>query len=265
MRPLRDGKGLFHEEPDELASVVEAHGLKLIELGRQGRQYGVLPHLEEEAIARLRNVVGPLTASELEWKEQNWDYWREQWVKEAHYFLRNSMQGPDEATTAYSAAEVLARAAEMRWAMQAGNAEKAAALAMLVASWVFIGGVSVRLATSEPVAKKYRKTQRDRAKKERSAVKTDDGGFRKRDLVQDALKQAGEGAGTSDVWPHLWATLDRLHMSPNEVGAKQEREIYARDAKGNEVHFTFKGVQTMLRRIREGEAAKRGRPKKKPR
>lgn len=267
IRPIRDGAGLFHDEPDDLASTLEARGFKLIEPGRNGEQIGVLPYLEDEAIARLRHAIGPLGESEAEWKRENWDWWRCEWVRKAHHFVWESTQGPIDATAAYSAAEMLIRSSELRHAIEEGKAEKAGALAMLVASWVFIGGVSLRLAIAEPAAAKhgaYRKGQQAKAMKERSTIEADSAGFRKCDLVEQALKEAGSGARTPDVWPHLYALLESHGMEPQEAGAKDKREISAIDAAGKPVVFSFKGVQTMLRKLRADSAPKRGRPTKKP-
>ena len=263
IRSFRDGAGPFHDEPEDLASALEARGLKLIEKA-WGVPHGMLPYLEEEAIARLRHSVGPLCESEATYKRENWDWWRCEWVQEAHAFMLDTMEGPIGATTAYSAAEMLIRASELRYAIEQGHAEKAAALAMMVASWVFIGGVSLRLAASKPVATKHRKAQRDKAKNERATVQTDGAGVRKRDLVAQALGHAGPESGTADVWPHLLAVLEGHGMAPREAGAKDAREIHATDASARPVTFSFKGVQSMLRELRKGVAAKRGRPRKKP-
>ena len=273
IRPLRDGAGPFHDEPEDLASGIEARGLRLIEHSWHG-QHGVLPYLEEEAIARLRHELGPLGAGEAEWKRENWEWWRRLWMQRAHAFLLTTKEGPIDATPAYSAAEALMHAQNLRGAIECGEAEKAAALAMLVASWVFIGGVSVRLAAAEPVAAKHRKAQRAKAKLGRATIQADEGGMRKRDLVAEALGDAGADAGTADVWPHLFAVLDAHGMEPQEAGAKDTREISVqswrkRSGAKNQpepkiVTFTFKGVQTMLRELRQGPAVKRGRPKKKP-
>ena len=267
IRPLRDAHGPFHEEPDDLAAALEARGLRLIEPSGRFAPSGVLPHLEEEAIARLRGAVGPLSESEAEWKREGWDWWRSRWVNEAHYFLRHAGQGPANATPAYSAAEMLVRAASLRGAIADGDAEKAAALAMLVASWVFVGGVSIRLALAEPAAAKhgaYRKTQRAKALRERTTVRTDEGGVRKRDLVAEALRAAGPEAGTAEVWEHLFAVLEGRGMRPVEHGAKAERVMTASDSEGDSLRFSFKAVQTMLRMLRPNAAPPRGRPRKKP-
>lgn len=263
IRPMRDGAGPFHDEPEDLASTLEARGLKLIEHA-WGASHGVLPYLEEEAIARLRHELGPLGDDEAAWKRANWDWWRRLWFQRAHAFMQSTTQGPINATPAYSAAEMLIRAWDLRHAIERGEAEKAAALAMLVASWVFIGGVSMRLAAAEPVAAKHLKAQRAKAKMERATVQADRGGMRKRDLVAQALGHAGAEAGTADVWPHLFAVLDAHGMEPQESGAKDTREFHAADANARPVTFTFKGVQTMLRELRKAPAAKRGRPRKKP-
>lgn len=150
VRPLRDAKGLFHEEPEDLASSIEARGLRLIE-DAHGREFGILPYLEEEAIARLRGAG--VFAVDQSLKREDPDLWRCRWVAEAEYFMRHSMQGPIDATVAYAAAEALVRASQLRQAIEDGQAEKAAALAMLVASWISIGGVSIRLAKAEPLSR----------------------------------------------------------------------------------------------------------------
>lgn len=151
IRPLRDAKGLFHEEPDDLASSIEARGLRLIEDDGRGSHFGILPYLEEEAVARLRGAGVFIVDDGL--KREDPVLWRCRWVAEAEYFLRNSMQGPIDATVAYAAAEALTRASQLRQAIADGQAEKAAALAMLVASWISIGGVSIRLAKAEPLSR----------------------------------------------------------------------------------------------------------------
>lgn len=261
LQPLRDGAGLFHEEPDELALVLESRGLRLIEPGRGGSPIGVLPFLEEEAIARLRHEVGKLVEDEPAVKAADWDHWRRMWVQEAHYFMRNAMQGPLEATVAYSAAEILVRAGELRGAIEGGEAERAAALAMLVASWVFTGGVSIRLALSEPVAQRHRQKQREKGQKERFAIKADSGKSKKSDFVKRAFKAAGQvDCGTAELWPHLFSLLDSEGLRPTEEGAKSERSILLADGK---TRFTFKGVQRMLAELRSAPV-KRGRPRKKP-
>ena len=149
-RPLRDAKGLFHEEPEDLASSIEARGLRLIE-DAHGHEFGIVPYLEEEAIARLRGA-GVFAVDE-SLKREDPGLWRCRWVAEAEYFMRHSMQGPIDATVAYAAAEALVRASQLRQAIEDGQAEKAAALAMLVASWISVGGVSIRLAKAEPLAR----------------------------------------------------------------------------------------------------------------
>lgn len=263
IRPIRDGAGLFHEEPEDLASGIEAHGLKLIEHGRRGVPMGVLPYLEEEAIARLRHAVGPLGESEAAWKRENWEWWRQQWVQVAHSFLGTSKQGPIDATRAWCAAEILTRTSELRHAIDAGQAEKAAALGMVVASWVSMGGVSVRLSSAEPLATRHRAAQRAKAEKDRTTVQTDGEKLRKRDLVKQALSAAGGAAGTGEVWGHLVGVLERIGLSPVESGCKDGRELRAVDGDGKLVRFTFKGVQTMLRTLRTADApSKRGRPRK---
>jgi hypothetical protein len=269
MRPIRDAAGLFHDEPNDLASAVDSRGLRLIEAGRTGVPIGVLPYLEEEAIARLRHVVGPLSESEAEWKRGDWDLWRRMWSQEAHRFIGNSGQGPIDATPAYSAAEVVIHAAELRQAIEGGKAERAAALAMLVASWVFVGGVSVRLAVAGPAAKRdgaYRKKQRTKAQEPRTTVQVDSGRLRKCDLVGQALNAAANSAaGTADVWGHLFSTLEAHGMQPVESGAKDQRKMQAKDAEGKPIGFTFRGVQTMLAKLRADRTPPlKGRPKKKP-
>ena len=268
IRPIKDGPGLFHDEPDDLASTVEARGLRLIERGRSGEQIGVLPYLEEEAIARLRHAMLPLgDGEEAGWRREGPEKWRMKWVLEAQYFMRHSKQGPINATAAYCAGEMLIRASELRHAIKDRNAERAAALAMLVASWVFSGGSSVRLSIALPAAAKhgaYRKKQQAKAMRTRATIQADGEGVRKRDLVDQALKVAGDNAGTPDVWPHLYAVLDSHGMEPRESGAKDTRKIHAIDAAGRPVIFTFKGVQDMLRKLRTCEGPTRGRPKKKP-
>lgn len=149
-RPLRDAKGLFHDEPDDLASAIESRDLCLIEAAH-GIEFGVLPHLEGEAISRLRG--GGIFTVDEGLRREDPDLWRSKWVAEAEYFLRHSMQGPIDATVAYAAAEALTRASQLRQAIRDGQAEKAAALAMLVASWISIGGVSIRLAKAEPLSR----------------------------------------------------------------------------------------------------------------
>lgn len=117
---------------------------------------------------------------------------------------------------------------------------------------------------AEPVAAKHLKAQRAKAKMKRATVQADGGRMTKHDLVAQALAHAGPDSGTADVWPHLFAVLDQQGMVPREAGAKDTRQIHATDANGRPVVFTFKGVQTMLRQLRQAPAARRGRPKKKP-
>ncbi len=257
--PLMDGEAPFHLEPADVAIEIEDNALRHLAEGQPGLLARLVPALEREAIVRLAHAMGEKKPSFSDMEDAG----LARWQVRAWRFARDSQDHPE--STGWASAQVLLRARDLREAVQAGESEKAAALAMLLVAWVFVGGIGVKYATAAPVAERHIAAQRKRAKKERAAVKTDEGSVRKRDLVQDALKQAGEGAGTSDVWPHLWATLDRLHMNPNETGAKAEREIYARDANGKGVQFTFKGVQTMLRRIRGQAASRRGRPAKKPR
>lgn len=266
-RRLRDGGGVFHDEPEDFAIELEFNALRHIADGLPGLTQRMLPHLEEEAISRLRHAGARLVVQdEKHLKDLDWDWWRLRWVEEARYFLRHSEQGPINATIAYSAAEALTRASDLRYAIEDGHAEKAAALAMLVASWVFMGGVSLRLLSAEPTAKKFRFGQKRKAQMERTTLETDDGGTTKRGLVALAWGEAGKEAGTPEVWNHLLGVLDVKGFSPQETGAKSERKIAATDASGKAIHFTFKGVQTMLGRLKEekGQKTKTGRPRKKP-
>lgn len=260
--PIRDGANLFHDEPDEFASGIEATTLHYIENGEHGLLEGLLPYLEEEAIARLRHAGATVCLmDEAHLKKHDRDRWRIEWVTEARYFERH-WAGTVNAPP-YAAAKMLIFISDLRYAIEDGHAEKAAALGMLVTSWAFMGGVALRLATAEPVAKKYKASQRGKARLERTTLEAGSERTRKTDLVARSLRMAGSNAGTNDVWPHLWSLLDAEGFSPVEDGAKDQKKMLCTDANGVPVIFTFKGVQTMLAKLR-GTKARRGRPKKKP-
>lgn len=261
--PLRDAKAVFHDEPEDLASTLEARGLRLIEPGRNGEEIGVLPYLEEEAIARLSYSLGPLVPDD--WKRENWEWWRYQWSERAYIYARQVASNKAISQTALAAAEMLIQASALRAAIKAGDPEKAAALGMLVASWVFCGGVSIRLGESEPLAKATRAAQRKKGQLDRTTLVSDDGErFKTRDLVFEALQAAGREAGTPSVWTHLWSVLEHHGFAIEEVGAKELRKYVLGTGPG----ITFKRVQTILAELRReagANAPRKGRPMKKPR
>lgn len=112
---------------------------------------------------------------------------------------------------------------------------------------------------------RHRGSQKMKAERDRTTLNVQGEKLRKRDLVNQALAQAGSQAGTADVWGHLCGYLDQLGMGVQEEGAKDQRKLTAVDDAGKSIVLTFKGVQTMLRVLRAGGApSKRGRPAKKP-
>lgn len=105
-----------------------------------------------------------------------------------------------------------------------------------------------------------REGQVRKAKLPRTAVLVDGERVKKNDLVATALNEAGIGATTPEVWPHLLSVLERQGMNPQETGAKDTRRITAWDDDGKEVEFSVKGVQAGLRKMRD-RPVKKGRPK----
>jgi hypothetical protein len=264
---MRDGASPFQDEPDDIASGIEGSVLPNIANGLPGLTGGMLPYIEEEAIARLRHNGLTISNDESALKRENWEHWRRLWTQEAHYFLQNATCGPIDASKNYAAAEALVAASRLRYAIEDGHAEKAAALGMLLVSWVHIGGLSIRFFVADTAATKHKKAQRTKAQKDRPNIALDDRRIRKSDVVEAAFKSAGIEAGTSDVWGHLISELESLGLAPHEGGAKTTRYIRATDANGNGVEFTFKGVQTMIRELKNAgrhQPSKLGRPTKKP-
>lgn len=266
MHRMRDGASPFHDGPDDIASGIEGSVLPNIANGLPGLTGGMLPYIEEEAIARLRHYGLTISNDEPALKRENWDHWRRLWTQEAHYFLRNDTSGPIDAWITYAAAEALVTSSRLRYAIEDAHAEKAAALAMLLISWVHIGGLEIRFKDADGVAKGFKRSQSERAKRERTTIASDTGGLRKSDLVAAAFKAAGDEAGTNDVWPHLMGELDARHMAPIESGAKDQREIAATTVDGEVIRFTFKGVQKKLGELKKdaGAPSTKGRPRKKP-
>lgn len=260
---LRDGSSPFHDDAEDFASGLEATILHKIERGERGIVDFLLPYIEEEAIARLRFAgVNPGLMHEDYVKKIDWDKWRLYWVDIARGFLKGSQEGPENATATFAAAEVLARSSDLRYAIVAGHAEKASALAMLTLCWVFMGGTSIRFAVADKLASSLTSAQRARAKRPRSKVSTDDGEKKKIDLVKAAMKSAGPSALAPAIMNHLYSLLDELGMNPkeNEWGEQKDRSISALDANGKEIKFGYRNVQELAKRVR-GRSAQKGRPK----
>jgi hypothetical protein len=256
--PFSDGGAPFHIEPVDVAAEIEFNALRHIRDGRAGLLERLVPALEREAIARLgrQGVVSAQPAHRPTWMPEI--EWRQAWQALADGFQMNAEVDPE--STAWAAAQVILRARDLREAIAHGEAEKAAALAMLLGAWVFTGGIGVKYAKAAPVAQRQIDAQRKRARKERFAVKTDDGPpMKKRDFVSQAVLASGtRDCTTPEAWPHLFGVLDAAGLCPCEGGAKDGRWIESKAGR-----FTFKGVQKMLKELRQAPAA-RGRPRKKP-
>jgi hypothetical protein len=263
---LRDGKSPFHLEPGDVAAEIEENALRHLTQGKPGLLERLVPAIEREAIARMAQqcVVTTTPTTRPNWMAES--EWLAAWQGQALIFVETSDAEPE--STPWAAAQVLLRARDLREAIDTGQPEKAAALAMLLCSWVFVGGIGVKYAKAAPVAERFLTSQREKSVLPRAAIRkahaveTDSGAARKRDLVQAAMRAAGPPASTPEVWPHLLSELDAQGFRYTEHGAKNDRCLKFEDANQKECTLTYKRVQALLRELR-GKALAGGRPLKK--
>lgn len=143
LRSLRAGASAFNDEAADLIHEVEDNTLRHIDAGLPGLNARLVPHLEEEAFARLRHGGVHTYGDTLELKKTEPDRWRLRWVATCMQFLREDTTHHPESLVR-AAANIVVTCHRMREAIASGDAERAAAHAILLVSWLAIGGISTR-------------------------------------------------------------------------------------------------------------------------
>jgi len=144
IRSIRpDGEAPFYEDPSDLAAHLEAvihdmeEGLPADHERVRGLLKTMLPHLEAEAVARLKTQTGARPVVEPD-AEHEPDLWRQKWVVEAQFVRQHHMS---QTHIGNGAARVLLACAGLRNAIEdRHSAELVAARAMLLACEVFMAG-----------------------------------------------------------------------------------------------------------------------------
>lgn len=143
LRTLRAGASAFNDEAADLIHEVEDNALRHIDAGLPGLTARLVPHLEAEALARLRHGGVKTYGDTSVLQKTEPDQWRLRWVVTCVQFLQEDTTHHPESLMR-AAANIVLTCHRMREAIGAGEAERAAAHAVLLMSWLSIGGISTR-------------------------------------------------------------------------------------------------------------------------
>lgn len=139
VRPIREPRAPFRDDPSDIAWHLRDNALPSIGAGQPYISDVTLPYLEDQAIARFRELTAYKPIHEPV-KGKQPEEWRRKWVCEA---LAAEAHINALDPIAQAAVRVLLTASRLRGAIEDNDPQKIAALAMLLGCSVFEGGYMI--------------------------------------------------------------------------------------------------------------------------
>lgn len=161
----------FDQAPDEFAFFIRDRWLPAIKSGSGGfhdRGYSLVPHLERDAIEALADLMPGLPRRPVldtdalpahvppDTYDRARERWREVWTSETWFYTDRF----DLPSKQQAAARILQHSSQLRSAVADGQAEKAAALGMLLAFEAIGGGYALKIEATNEALKVVQRARR---------------------------------------------------------------------------------------------------------